>query len=167
MALILSYGAFANAIVRVASGFAMMKYDFKYIYLMLVASTIFCCFTINSLLMSYMVGAIYSMTVFGGIGIQVTIFPTVCTKVFGPVIGPKVFPFVFSFFSMANLTQYFILKFTEDWGFMFWLFGVIACGGFALGLVFTSSPDWRDAHYEYNKKLFNEADTAKPLIEKK
>lgn len=50
MALILSYGAFANAIVRVASGFAMMKYDFKYIYLMLVASTIFCCFTINMLL---------------------------------------------------------------------------------------------------------------------
>lgn len=160
MSLILSYGAFANSIVRVVSGFAMMKYDFKYIYLLLVGSTIFCCFTINSFLISYIVGAIYSMTVFGGIGIQVTIFPTVCTKVFGQSIGPKVFPFVFSFFSLANLTQYFILKFTEDWGFMFWLFGVIACGGLALGFVFTSSPDWREAQSQFHAKKIREEQEA-------
>lgn len=97
-----------------------------------------------------------------------TIFPTVCTKVFGPVVGPKVFPFVFSFFSMANLTQYFILKFTEDWGFMFWLFGIIACGGFALGLVFTSSPSWLDAHYEFNRQEYLKSEEKnKPLLEGK
>jgi MFS family permease len=160
MALILSYGAFANSIVRVVSGFAMMKYDFKYIYLLLVSSTILCCFTINSFLENYIIGAIYSMTVFGGIGIQVTIFPTVCTKVFGQTVGPKVFPFVFSFFSLANLTQYFILKFTEDWGFMFWLFGVIACGGLALGFLFTSSPDWREAQSQFHANKIREEQEA-------
>lgn len=167
MALILSYGAFANSIVRVLSGIIMMKYDFKYIYLTLVCSTVFCCFTIDSFLVNYMVGAIYSMTVFGGIGVQVTIFPTVCTKVFGPVIGPKVFPFVFSFFSMANLTQYFILKFTSDWTFMFWLFGVIACVGVALGFIFTSSPDWKEAQYLHQSRILKEEDqNDKPLLNK-
>lgn len=167
MALILTYGAFANSIVRVVSGFAMMKYDFKYIYILLVGSTILCCFTIDTFLVNYAVGSLYSMTVFGGIGIQVTIFPTVCTKVFGPVIGPKVFPFVFSFFSMANLTQYFVLKFTEDWSFMFILFGIIAIVGLGVGFIFTSSPDWRDAQYHYQTALLNDADNDahnKPLV---
>jgi Major Facilitator Superfamily len=167
MALILSYGAFANSIVRVVSGFAMMKYDFKYIYLLLVGSTILCCFTIDTFLVNYAVGSLYSMTVFGGIGIQVTIFPTVCTKMFGPVIGPKVFPFVFSFFSMANLTQYFVLKFTDDWSFMFILFGIIAIVGLGVGFIFTSSPDWRDAQYHYQTALINDADNdanSKPLV---
>ena len=163
MALILSYGAFANSIVRVVSGFAMMKYDFKYIYLLLVGSTILCCFTIDAFLVNYFVGALYSMTVFGGIGIQVTIFPTVCTKVFGQSIGSKVFPFVFSFFSMANLTQYFILKFTDHWGFMFVLFGIIACGGFGLGLFFTSSPDWREAQSQYQAAKLREDEESAAL----
>lgn len=158
MALILSYGAFANSIVRVVSGFVMMKYDFKYIYLLLVSSTIICCFTIDLFLVNYAVGSLYSMTVFGGIGVQVTIFPTVCTKVFGPVIGPKVFPFVFSFFSMANLTQYFVLKFTDDWSFMFILFGFIAVVGLAIGIVFNSSPDWRDAHADFQAIQLAQAD---------
>lgn len=167
MALILSYGAFANAIVRVISGFAMMRYDFKYIYLILVTSTILCCFTIDHLLVNYAVGVAYSMSVFGGIGIQLIIFPTVCTQVFGLQIGGKVFPFVFSFFSMANLTQYFILKFTEDWAFMFWLFGVIACVGFVFGVMFTSKPDWRDANYEYQRaKMLEGEATDKALIAK-
>ncbi len=167
MSLILTYGAFANAVVRVVAGFAMMRYDFKYIYLILVASTIICCFTINYCLVNYAVGVFYSMSVFGGIGIQLIIFPTVCTKVFGLQIGGKVFPFVFSFFSMANLTQYFILKFTEDWGFMFWLFGILACVGFAFGVMFTSTPDWRDDQYEYQRQIMLEEDAnAKPLLAK-
>jgi MFS family permease len=156
MALILSYGAFANSIVRVMSGFALQKYDFKYIFLMLVCSTAFCCFTINFTLVNYIIGALYSMTVFGGIGVQVTIFPTVCTKVFGPIVGPKVFPFVFSFFSMANLTQYFMLKLTDDWGFMFFTYGVIACIGIGFGIIFNSSPDWRDASYLHMKETARE-----------
>lgn len=148
MALILSYGSFANSIVRVASGFLMMKYDFKYIFLGLIASTIICCFTIDAFLVNYAIGAIYSMSVFGGIGIQVTIFPTVCTKVFGPLIGPKVFPFVFSFFSMANLTQFFMLKFTDNWTIMFWLYGFLAIGGLVVGLTFSSTVNWTKAIYD-------------------
>lgn len=163
MSLILSYGAFANSIVRVMSGFALQRYDFKYVYLLLVCSTAFCCFTINFTLVNYVVGALYSMTVFGGIGVQVTIFPTVCTKVFGPVVGPKVFPFVFSFFSMANLTQYFMLKYTDDWGLMFVTYGVIACVGIGFGIIFNSSPDWREANYEFMKtSKDDEEETEKP-----
>ena len=156
MALILTYGAFANSIVRVMSGLALQTYDFKYIYLLLVCSTAFCCFTINFTLVSYFIGIIYSMTVFGGIGVQVTIFPTVCTKVFGPVVGPKMFPFVFSFFSMANLTQYFMLKCTDDWGFMFVTYGIIACIGIAFGVIFDSNPDWREQNYEYQRELIDQ-----------
>ena len=163
MALILSYGAFANSIVRVLSGFALQRYDFKYVFLLLVFSTAFCCFTINFTLVNYVVGALYSMTVFGGIGVQVTIFPTVCTKVFGPLIGPKVFPFVFSFFSMANLTQYFMLKLTDDWGFMFFTYGIIACVGIFFGLIFNSSPDWSEANYEHLREL-GEEEKMKELV---
>lgn len=142
MALILSYGAFANSCLRVAAGFLMMKYEFKTIFLILIGSTIFCCFTIDSLLVNYAIGAFFSMTVFGGIGVQVTIFPTVCTKVFGPLVGPKVFPFVFSCFSLANLTQYFLLKFTDNWRLLFWLFGFIAIGGLLVGLSFSTEHKW-------------------------
>ena len=168
MALILSYGSFANSIVRVLSGIIMMKYDFKVIYMPLVISTVISCFTINYALSSYMVGALYSMTVFGGIGIQVTIFPTVCNKTFGAQLGPNVFPFVFSFFSMANLTQYFMLKFTDNWAFMFNTYGFVAIAGTVVGLIFNSNPDWADAQAEHQEKqLVAERETnATPLLSK-
>jgi MFS family permease len=152
MALILSYGSFANSIVRVLSGIIMMKYDFKVIYMPLVISTVISCFTIDYTLSSYIVGAIYSMTVFGGIGIQVTIFPTVCNRTFGAQLGPNVFPFVFSFFSLANLTQYFMLKFTDNWSLMFNTYGMFAIAGTVVGLIFNSNPSWADAQAEFQEK---------------
>ena len=142
MALILTYGAFANSAVRVLAGLVMLRCDFRSIYLALVAATVLCCFTIDGGLASYGAGVAYAMTVFGGIGVQVTIFPTACTKVFGATVGPKVFPFIFGFFSLANLTQYFVLEHCDDWAFMFRLYGAIGCGGLAVGLFFNSSPDW-------------------------
>ena len=168
MALILSYGSFANSIVRVASGIIMMKYDFKVIYMPLVISTVISCFTIDYALSSYIIGAIYSMTVFGGIGIQVTIFPTVCNRTFGAQLGPNVFPFVFSFFSLANLTQYFMLKFTDNWAFMFNVYGLFAIAGTLVGLIFNSNPSWADAQAEYQEKqLIAERETnATPLLSK-
>jgi MFS transporter, OFA family, oxalate/formate antiporter len=156
MALILSYGAMANSVVRVASGFIMMKHDFKVIFIPLVVSTIVSCFTIHHFLNSYAMGVIYSMTVFGGIGIQVTIFPTVCNKTFGTELGPSVFPFVFSCFSLANLTQFFLLKFTDSWALMFNLYGAIAISGLVVGYYFNTGPNWDNERNEWEAHLAQE-----------
>ena len=156
MALILSYGAMANSVVRVASGFILMKHDFKVIYMPLVISTIISCFTIHHFLNSYAAGVLYSMTVFGGIGIQVTIFPTVCNKTFGAELGPAVFPFIFSCFSLANMTQFFLLKFTDSWALMFNLYGAIAISGLVVGHYFNTGPNWDNERHEWEAKLAQE-----------
>ena len=156
MALILSYGAMANSVVRVASGFILMKHDFKVIFIPLVVSTIVSCFTIHYFLTSYAMGVIYSLTVFGGIGIQVTIFPTVCNKTFGQELGPAVFPFVFSCFSLANMTQFFLLKLTDSWALMFNLYGAIAISGLVVGHYFNTGPNWDNERHEWEAKLAQE-----------
>ena len=71
-----------------------------------------------------------------------TIFPTVTTKVFGSVTGPKIYPFVYMCFSMANLTQYFVLKLFSNYQIMFFLFGGFAIAAMIIGLTFDEDPDW-------------------------
>lgn len=143
MALLLSMGGFANSFARLLAGALLQKVSFKSIYICLTCSVIFTCFTINFFVNSYIVGAVYLLIVFAGIGTQVTIFPTVTMKVFGAVTGPKIYPLVYMCFSVANMVQYFVLKLSDNWSVMFYMFGGCAILAMVVGFSFNENPNWR------------------------
>ena len=148
MALLLSMGGFSNSFARLLAGALLMRVSFRRIYLVLATIVIFLCLTINFFVRSYAVGAFYLLLVFGGIGTQVTIFPTVTTKAFGATTGPKIYPFVYLIFSLANIFQYVVLKFFNNWSLMFYFFGVFAVAGLVVGISFNENPDWRNSNPE-------------------
>lgn len=143
MSLMLTLGGLANSLSRLIAGFLMQYFPFKIVFLGLVTLALFTCITINIFVQSYFVGLIYLFFVFIGIGTQVTIFPTITTKVFGSTVGPKIYPFVYLCFSMANLFQYFILKIFSNWSAMFIIFGGLATLALVTGVIFDDCPDWR------------------------
>lgn len=146
MSLMVSYGAFANSFVRVLSSMLLVLYDFKQVYLGLIVFTSFLCLTIDAFLVNYIAGAVYSVGFFSTLAVQFTIFPTVCSKVFGPAIGPRVFICLFSSFCLASIVQYIIFSTIDDFSTMFRLLGVVSCVGACAGLVFDENPDW-SGHY--------------------
>jgi len=161
MALLLSMGGFSNSIARLVAGALLMRYTFKSIFLCLVCVVIFTCITVNFWATTYGAGAFYLLLVFGGIGTQVTIFPTMTTKVFGATTGPKIYPYVYLIFSIANITQYLILKVFSNWSVMFILFGACAVAALVVGINFNENPDWRG---NIEQELFELQDNPTPKI---
>ena len=135
MALILSYGAIANSVVRVIAGFVLVKISFRYLYWIQIALGIFGAFTFLAFINSYGVGVLYMIMALGAIGLQFTLFPTACCTIFGSTIGPKIYPWVFMCFSLGNFTQYFLYRFygkPYNPSAMFYIFGAFACFGAAI-----------------------------------
>lgn len=142
MALLLSIGSFSNSIARLSSGALLLKVPFKVMFIAQASIGLFICLTIDIFLTSYSVGAVYLVLAYCGIGAQVTMFPTICTKAFGSLTGPKIYPFIYMCFSLANIVQYLVLKVFNDWNVMFYVFAFLAACSLALGLTFDENPDW-------------------------
>lgn len=153
MSFILSFGAVANSSIRAIVGFLLLKLDVKVIYYCNIMLSIFGAFTIQDLLSSYETGVMYVMFAYFGLGSQVTLFPMICTKVFGSTVGPKIYPFVYLCFSISNFAQYFLYKFYGKQGhidIMFYCFGGCAFLGAILAVMFDSRPSWANAIYKHN-----------------
>ena len=152
LSFILTFGAIANSGIRLIVGFLLLKVDVKSIYYFIVTISIIAAFTIEDMLKSYETGIIYIMCAYVGLGTQVTLFPTICTKVFGSTVGPKVYPIIYLCFSLSNFAQYFAYKFLgkSHMETMFYAFGTMAFIGVILGIVFNSKPSWTNAIYHYN-----------------
>lgn len=146
MSLMVSYGAFANSFVRVLSSMLLVLYDFKQVYLGLIVFTAFLCLTIDAFLVNYVAGAVYSVGFFSTLAVQLTIFPTICSKVFGPAVGPIAFVCLFAAFCLASCLQYAIFVSTDDFAAMLRMFGVLACIGACAALLFDENPDWSEYH---------------------
>lgn len=142
MALLLSIGSFSNSLSRLSSGALLLKVPFKAMFIGQASIALFICLTIDIFLDSYAVGAFYLILAYCGIGAQVTIFPTICTKVFGSVTGPKIYPFIYMCFSFANIVQYFVLQSFRNWNVMFYVFAGMAAISIAIGLTFDENPNW-------------------------
>ena len=109
-------------------------------------------------------GVFYIMLAYMGLGTQVTLFPTICTKVFGSTVGPKVYPYIYLCFSVSNFAQYFAYKFYGKDGHIetvFYMFGSVAFLGLILAVLFNQKPSWAEAIYKHNIKLLKEEEEKK------
>ena len=152
MSFILSFGAVANSSIRIIVGFLLLKVDVKMIFYFITLLSIFGAFTIQGLLKTYEWGVLYIMFAYMGLGTQVTLFPTICTKVFGSTVGPKVYPLIYLCFSISNFSQYFLYKFLgkENMTIMFYSFGSLAFLGVVIGIMFNAKPSWTNAIYHFS-----------------
>ena len=153
MSILLSIGALSNSIFRLLVGFCLLKISFKTVFIFNVCVAILSSLTIVDLATSYEVAAIYLTFAFGGIGIHITLFPTICLKIFGPLVGPKIYPCAFFMFSLASMTQYAVLNLAHDnWRLMTYVFAGVT--GLGLGTVLFMKPafDWRPAIEEHRRQ---------------
>ena len=142
-ALLLSIGALSNSLFRLGIGLLLVKLSFKTLYLANVAIAAVSAFSVCRVATGYDLGAVYLALAFGGLGAQVTLFPTICVKVFGATVGPRIYPCVFFLFSAASLSQYTVLKLAGDrYELMCRIFGAVSVLGFALGACFNPDRDW-------------------------
>ena len=150
LSLMLTFGALANSFIRVFVGFALMKVHMRYLYLLLATFSIFSAFSFLDLMQSYATGVLFIMLAMACIGIQTTLFPTVCTKLFGSKIGALVYPYVYLSFSVANFAQYFLYRFygkaSDKPQTMFYLFGALACIGLVASVFMNFEPKWSGAN---------------------
>lgn len=162
MALLLSFGGFSNSIARIVAGLLLQRVSFKPVFLVLACTAIFTSFTANLFVNSYGMGLFYLILVFGGIGTQVTIFPTVTTQVFGSGTGPKIYPFVYLCFSIANIAQYLVLQVFNNYSVMFFVFGSLGVAALLVGWRFEERPNWQQLSLEAELKELN-TETKKPI----
>lgn len=166
MSFLLSVGALSNSTIRFGVGILLMRYSFKTLYLINITIAALNALTILQLATSYEVGAVYLALAFGGLGTQITLFPTICLKVFGPVIGPKMYPCAFFMFSVASMSQYMVLKLAhEDWQLMTRIFAGVTIVGILVALPFKEEYDWRPTIQRIKKKQ-EEAENHRRLREK-
>ncbi len=172
LSFILTFGAIANSSIRLVVGLLLLKLDVKVIYYFIVTISIVGAFTIQDMLKSYETGIVYIMCAYVGLGTQVTLFPTICTKVFGSTVGPKIYPIVYLCFSLSNFAQYFAYKFLgkNNMETMFYAFGTMAFLGAVIGIVFNTKPSWTNAIYHYNleqEKKVQETQTLNMIEDKR
>lgn len=153
MSFILSFGAVANSSIRLLVGILLLRVEVKHIYYFLVFVAMFSAFTISELLTTYEFGIMYIMLAYVVLGSQVTLFPTICTKVFGSTVGPKIYPYIYLCFSLSNFAQYGAYKFYGKNGHIetiYYIFGGMAFFGLIIAVLFNPNPSWSNAIYKHN-----------------
>lgn len=153
MALLLSVGSLTNSIFRLLIGILLMYFSFKTIYIWNLILAIFSSLTVLQFTTSYNIGALYLGFAFGGVGTHITLFPTICLQVFGPVVGPKIYPCVYFMFSVAMFAQYLILKLAhEDWQLVTRILAGVSILGIIIIIPFKPEYDWRPKAEQIKKE---------------
>jgi Major Facilitator Superfamily len=166
MSFILSFGAVANSSIRLIVGILLLRVDVKHIYYFLVCNAMCCAFTLTEFLTNYEFGVMYVMLAYVNLGSQVTLFPTICTMVFGSSVGPKIYPYIYLCFSVSNFSQYFAYKFYGKHGHMetiYYIFGAMAFFGLMVAILFSTKPDWTKSIYREKMKQIENDGKNKPL----
>ena len=153
MSLLLSIGALSNSVIRLVVGLLLMRYSFKTIYLINIIIACLNSLTVLKFTTTYEVGAIYLALSFAGLGTQITIFPMICLKMFGPTIGPKMYPCAFFMFSAASMCQYLVLKLAnDDWQLITRIFAGVTIVGLIFAIPFNQEYDWKPIIEKLKKK---------------
>lgn len=139
---ILSIGTFSNACSRLLSGVILLKLRFKTVFFLIATIVVISASTIDLVVSDFFTGTIYLVGAFICVGIEVVLFPTACTEVFGPLIGPQVYPYIYITFSLSNLTQYIVLVSLKQYNEMLVLLGGAAIIGAISALFLDSKPKW-------------------------
>ena len=148
LASLLIIGATANSSFRILVGVLLLKFQFKQFYYILISTIVFTSFTFDLVVMkpkNQILGLVYLFLAFAGLGTTVTIFPTICVKVFGSEVGAKLYPCIYVCFSIASLASYLIYSLLSDPVQMFYIFGGFAILGLIVSIFFDPEPSWTAA----------------------
>lgn len=143
---ILSLGSIGNAVGKGLCGILLLKIDFKKVYIVcnsLIVIYAFSYWYLMNKFKSFYLAASYLVLAFFGLGMSLTMFPTICIKVFGVKVGSRVYPFIYFCFALSNLVAYIFYKHIHSTQATFTMLGIIAMLGVILGVFFNQSPNWR------------------------
>lgn len=154
LAYLLSFGAITNALGRLLTGLLLLKLPFKAIYIPIVLVVAGCAFSMDYVLTvskNQKLAVAYLGVAFFALGTSVTVFPTVCMKVFGIRVGSRIYPFIYICFSLACGLSYAISRICPTFRAMFFTLGGLASFGLLLSLFFKEKPTWQAPSRDVSK----------------
>jgi MFS family permease len=154
LSLVLSVGAIGNSTIRIITGVVLTKVKFRWVYFIPSTLSILGSFLFLTLLKSYVMGLVLIVCAMASLGINMTLFPTACTEVFGPVVGPKVYPFIFFIFAISSFSQFFLKKFygERDPKALLYIFGAISILGFLISFLLPTNQKWNLSSRQQEKR---------------
>jgi hypothetical protein len=158
LANLLIIGACSNSSFRVIVGILLLKFSFKTFYYIAISVIIVSAFTFDILVIkgeNQLIGVGFLFVAFAGLGTMVTIFPTVCVKIFGSEVGPKLYPCIYVCFSTASFAAYLVYRMLSDPVQMFYTFGGFAVLGLFTAMFFDQNPSWQKAILAHAKDQEN------------
>ena len=162
---LLSFGAVMNALGRLLTGLSLLKVSFKWIYMPTVLVSSICAFSLEyvmSTLKNEIIAIAYVGVAFYALGTSVTVFPTICMKVFGVQVGSRIYPFVYVCFSIGCGLSYLLSRVCPTVQFATYVIGGLGVCGFLLSIFFNDKPDWSSA-----KSIKSRENSDNPNIELK
>ena len=148
LANLLIIGACSNSSFRIMVGVLLLRISFKTFYYIAISVIIVSAFTFDLLVIkgeNKIIGLGFLFLAFAGLGTMVTIFPTICVKIFGSEVGPKLYPCIYVCFSTASFAAYLVYRMLSDPVQMFYTFGGFAVFGLFTAMFFDQNPSWQKA----------------------
>jgi hypothetical protein len=165
LANLLIIGACSNSSFRIFVGILLLKFSFKTFYYIAISIIIISAFSFDMLVIkseNKIIGLGFLFLAFAGLGTMVTIFPTVCVKIFGSEVGPKLYPCIYVCFSTASFAAYLVYRMLSDPVQMFYTFGCFAVFGLFVAMFFDQNPSWQKAILAHAKDQEELENRAKP-----
>ena len=148
LANLLIIGACSNSSFRIIVGILLLKFSFKTFYYIAISVIVVSAFSFDMLVIKggdKVIGLVFLFLAFAGLGTMVTIFPTICVKIFGSEVGPKLYPCIYVCFSTASFAAYLVYRMLDDPVQMFYTFGGFAVLGLFVAMFFDQNPSWQKA----------------------
>ena len=147
LSLLLIAGAVSNSVSRILVGILMVRVSFKRIYtihisIIIVSSITFVPSTLY--FESKLLGTVYLMIGFAGLGTMVTMFPVVCVNAFGVEVGRRVYPFVYVCFSVSSMMAYGVYRGVKRLDVVYFIITCISIVGMYVVVLFDERPCWND-----------------------
>jgi MFS transporter, OFA family, oxalate/formate antiporter len=108
-----SLGAVTNGLSRGVWSSIQDKIGFRIVYITLLALEIVIAFTFVAIHKVKALYLIWVMISFACLGGHFSIFPTVCSKIYGPTMGGKIYAVIFTSFATATLLNWVLSKLTS------------------------------------------------------
>lgn len=141
----LSIGSIGNALGKVLSGILLLKLSFKTLYIGANCLIIIYACSFNYVMANagnIFTASTYLCLAFFGLGMNMTMFPTVCMKAFGGAVGSRIYPVVYFCFAMSNLFAYLFYKHLDNTQALFTVMAVMSAAGIVACALFNQNPVW-------------------------
>lgn len=145
LSFLLSVGSIGNALGKAFCGVALLKLNFKILYLASNTLIIIYGLSFNYMMAEHgtiLTAGAYLGLAFFGLGMNMTMFPTICMKTFGGEVGSKAYPLIYMCFAISNFASYLFYKYVDNVQAVFITMSFFAACGIVICYFFNASPTW-------------------------